>query len=229
MLFIESFGDRLSTPERVLLDASMLMIIVFPTLYFLVFKEMKEQIRLRREAEQTQNAWNKTLEVMVEERTERLQKANEDLLVEVQERAKAALAMRTALNEARRGKDRLDAILNAVNDALVVVDNEWQVLAANQAAEIMFNTSSYDLHGKSLKNFLLPWSEGPSDLDQFFSRERDEYPTFLVPPESFSGERSPVQMRFGEDLEWDEQPATVVTFYYRSDLAEQIHKKAPLS
>ena len=105
---------------------------------------------------------------MLEERTDRLQRADEDLLVEVQKRARTAMALRTALIEARAGKQRLRAIINAVSDALVVVDNRWQVKIVNQAEEAMFGAGSYDLQGKALQDFLLPWSQGPASLEGFF-------------------------------------------------------------
>lgn len=228
MLALESYGASLSVPLRIFLDCSLLVICVFPTLYFLVFKEMAEQIRRRREAELAQSAWNDSLKLQVEERTDRLQKANEDLLIEVQERAKIAMALRTALNETRQGKEQLLAILNAVNDALVVVDQDWTVLEVNRAAEIMFKVNAYDLQGKSLKSFLMPWSQGPADLDSFFSREQEEKQTYLVPPDINSEERWPVQMRFGSELEWNQKAAIVITFYYRSDLAHTV-REAPMS
>jgi PAS domain-containing protein len=221
MLFLESFGSELSLLERTVMDAALLLVCVFPTLYLLVFKEMAEQIRLRRQAEETQNSWNQSLEIMVEERTDRLQKSNEDLLVEVQERAKTAMALRTALNEARAGKQQLRAIINAVSDALVVVDNQWQVKNVNRAAESMFGAGSYDLQGKSLKDFLLPWSQSPASLDVFFQRERETQPIFLTPPGSSGDVRHPVQMRFGTELDWEGQPSTVLMFYFREDLSLQ--------
>ncbi len=45
------------------------------------------------------------------------------------------MALRTALNEARAGKEQLRAIINAVPEALVVVDNQWQNKIVNRAAE----------------------------------------------------------------------------------------------
>ncbi len=229
MLFLESLGGQLSLPLRILLDSSLLLICVFPTLYLLVFKEMAEQIRLRHVAEQTQNSWNQSLELTVDERTERLQRANEDLLIEVQERAKAAMALRTALNEASKGKEQLNAIINAVRDALVVVDDQWRVQIVNQAAEAMFGANSYDLQGNSLKDFLRPWSQGPADLDHFFCREEGNQSIFLIRPESDVGEQQPVQMRFGAELEWEGEPATVLMFYYRKDLPPRVSKTVHLT
>lgn len=227
MLYLESFGSQLSFWAKAFLDASLLLICVFPTLYFLVFKEMAEQIRLRRHAEETQNSWNQGLELMVEERTGRLQRANEDLLIEVQERARTSMALRTALNEARDSKKQLQAIINAVRDALIVVDDQWRVKVVNQAAEAMFGAGAYDLLGKSLKEFLLPWSQGPADLDDFFKRERHDHATFLVPPVSAGELEYPVQMRFGAELEWEKQLSTVLMFYYREDLPLNGSHKIP--
>ncbi len=221
MLFLESFGSHLPFVLKVFLDSFLLLICVFPTLYFLVFKKMAEQIRLRRQAEQTQKSWNQSLELMVEERTDRLQRANEDLLVEVQERARSTMALRTALNEARSGKEQLNAIINSIRDALVVVDDQWRVQVVNQAAESMFNSCSYDLQGTSLKKFLLPWSQSPTDLDGFFEKKSDNTSTFLIPPAVIGQEKLPVQMRFGAELEWQGQASTVLMFYYRSDLPER--------
>ena len=229
MLFLESLGEQLSLPLRILLDSSLLMLCVFPTLYLLVFKEMAEQIQLRHVAEQTQSSWNQSLELTVEERTERLQRANEDLLIEVQERAKAAMALRTALNEARKGKEQLNSIINAVRDALVVVDDQWQVQIVNQAAEAMFGANSYDLQGNSLKDFLRPWSQEPADLDRFFCREEGNQSSFLIPPESDVGEKQPVQMHFGAELEWEGEPATVLMFCYRKDLPARVSKTVHLT
>ena len=221
MLLLETLGSGLSLPARILLDASLLMICVCPTLYFFVFKEMTEQIRLRHQAEQAQMDCSQRLELMVEERTERLQRANEELLAGVQERAKGAMALRTVLNEARSTKEQLLEIINAVREALVVVDTQWRVQVVNHAAEGMFGASFYDLQGKSLKELLLPWSQDSADLDRFFSREQEDQSTFLLSPATVGGEKHPVQMRFGAELKWEGHPATVLMFYSREGLSVQ--------
>lgn len=228
MLLLEALGRHLSLPIRVLLDSSLLMICVFPTLYFLVFREMTEQIRLRHQAEQTQAAWNKNLELMVEERTTRLQRANEDLFIEVQERSKAAMALRAALNEARQGKEQLRSIIDAMSDALVVVDEQWRVQIVNQAAEAMFRVSCYDLRGRSLKDLLRPWAPQPTDLELFFCRGQDNQSTFLTPPEFDGAEQHTVQMRFGAELVWEGRPATILMFSNRQELALNVPKVAHL-
>lgn len=229
MIFLESFGSGLSFVGRAFLDAALLLVCVFPTLYFLVFKEMVEQIQMRRRAEEKQNSWNQSLELMVEERTDRLQRANEDLLVEVQERARTAMALRTALNEARAGKEQLHAIINAVSDALVVVDNQWQVKIVNQAAESMFRAGAYDLQGKSLKDVLLPWSQCPDSLDGFFQRQQEAAPIFLALPGDTGEARHSVQMRFGAGLDWEGQPSTVLMFSSREEISLQDSPAAHLN
>ena len=81
---------------------------------------------------------------MIEEQTEHLLCANENLLVEVQERARVVMAFRPALNEVRNRKEPLLSIINAVCDALVVVNDQWKLQDVNQSAEAMFGATSYE-------------------------------------------------------------------------------------
>ena len=99
----------------------------------------------------------------------------------------------------------------------------------NQAAEAMFGANSYDLQGNSLKEFLRPWSQGSADLNQIFCREEGNQSLFLIPSESDVGEKQPVQMRFGAELEWEGEPATVLMFYYRQDLPARVFKTVHLT
>lgn len=221
MLFVESFGDRLALPLRVALDATLLMVCVIPTLYFLVFKEMAEQVRLRNLAQQAQRELAQGLEQLVAERTERLQRANEDLLVEVQERAKAAMALRSALNEARAERQQRDAILDAVRDALVVVNGAWQILVVNPAAESLFGTSAYDLQGRSIKEVLSSWAPEFADLVlDFEPGGKDQCIDLVRPPGRGQGRRS-VRLSYGATLTWEGQPAKALTFSCRDDLHDE--------
>lgn len=98
-------------------------------------------------------------------------------------------------------KKRFQEIVNAAQDSLVVVDDQWRVKAVNQTAETMFGCGSYDLIGQSLKELLLPWSQSPADLNDFLDKNRDGHSIFLTLP-GVPGERKPpVQMRFGAELE----------------------------
>ena len=105
-----------------------------------------------------------------------------------------------------------------------MVDDQWRVQIVNQAAEAMFAANSYDLQGNSLKDFLRPWSQRPADLDHFFCRTEGKQSIFLIPPASDVGERQPVQMRFGADLEWEGEAATVLMFYCPKDLPTRVPK-----
>lgn len=218
MLFVESLVPQLPLPLRVFLDSFLLTICVFPSLYFLVFKDMAEQISFRREAELMQKNWNQNLELEVEERTERLIRANEDLLVEVRERARATMALRAALNEARHGRLQLTSIINAVGDAIVVVDSHWHVKLVNNAAEEMFRINGYELQNKSLKEYLSQWAPGLDEMENFFVRGSDRSRELLISPVSNGDAGYPVQMRFGADIDWEGQPATVLVFSCRADL-----------
>ena len=218
MLMLESLRGDLSLFERTILDSTLLMICVIPTLYLLVFREMAEQIGLRRQAEQAQNVLNQSLELLVEERTGRLQRANEDLLIEVQERAKTSIALRKALNEARNGKEKLQSIIDAVRDSLVVVNEQWEILVVNRAAEEMFRTNGYDLVGKSLKDYLLPWSKNPVPLDDFFCSEKKDFSMYTASFNKDNDVEFPIQMNFGAEIEWEGSLANVLTLHCRDHL-----------
>lgn len=216
MLFLEALGERLSLPLRILLDSSLLLVCVAPTLYFLVFKEMAEQIRLRRQAEEAHKAWAQSLEMLVEERAGRLQLANEDLLVEVQARAKAAMTFRTALNEVRQSKEQLLAVINAIQDALLVVDQRWCVQFANQAAEGVFGTSAYDLQGKFVQDLLLTRTGGILDIERDCPHPGAGNEQLMI---GHATGRAPalVEVRRGAELQWQGQPATVLIVSGRED------------
>ena len=139
-------------------------------------------------------------------KTHRLKRVNEELLVKDQKRAKKAMALRTALNEARAGKQQLQAIFNAVSDALVGVDNQWQDKNVNRAAESIFVAGSYDLQGNS---------------GGVFQRERDAQLIFLTPPRNSGEVKHPVSMRFGTEFDWESQPSTFLMFYVREDISLQ--------
>lgn len=223
MLFLEFLGERLSLPLRILLDSSLLLVCVVPTLYFLVFKEMAEQIRLRRQAEEAHKAWSQSLELLVEERAGRLQLANEDLLVEVQTRAKAAMTFRTALNEVRQSKEQLLAVINAVQSALLVVDQRWSVQFANQAAESVFGMSAYDLQGKSVQDLLLTRTGGPVDPESDFPHQGAGKRQLMT---CRAAEKNPaaVEMQRGAELQWQGQPATVLIVSRREEHRDDVTK-----
>jgi nitrogen-specific signal transduction histidine kinase len=109
------------------------------------------------------------------------------------------LALRASLNDTLKGKEPLYEIINAVHDALVVVDKQWCVQVVNSAAETMFRTALYDLKGCSLIELLLSSPESPAALEVFFSRQQDEPQTSLLIPGNVDGERSLLQVRLEQN------------------------------
>jgi len=155
MLLIESWAGELPLLVRVFLDASLLMLCVFPTLYLLVFQEMAAQIRQRCANEQELADLNRNLELLLEERTFREQRASQDLLAEIHQRARAELALGQTLKASRTDREHLSAIMSAVDDGVLVVDGEGQVRLINTAAERLLNSNAYDLLGQPLAAVLM--------------------------------------------------------------------------
>lgn len=210
MLILEALGGGLPLLARVLLDSTLLLVCLLPTLYFLIFKEMHEQIRLRRQAEVAQAAWSQSLELQIVERTESLRRANEDLLVEVQERARSGMALRKVLNEECNNRERLQSILDALHDAVVVVDIEGVILLANRKTENLFHSSCYDLHKRSVKDFLRVPCAGLSIYNPELDFNKGCQPIQLLAEECCETEEGLLEMRVGESFDWDGAPAKVL-------------------
>lgn len=213
MLILETLGEGVPLLVRILLDSTLLLICVLPTLYFLIFKEMSEQIQRRRKAEESQAAWNQSLELQIVERTVSLRRANEDLLTEVQERARSGMVLRKALNEECSLRNRLQTIFDAVQDAIVVVDVEGRILLANRRAEGLFHNSRSDLSQRCVKDFLRAASGDDPALD--FSK--GSQPVQLLVGGERETKRVMMEMRTGETFEWDGDSATVLMLCARDD------------
>jgi len=211
MLILEALGSGLPLLARVLLDSTLLLVCLLPTLYFLIFKKLHEQIRLRRQAEVAQAAWSQSLELQIVERTESLRRANEDLLVEVQERARSGMALRKVLNEECTNRMRLQSILDALHDAVVVVDIAGIILLANKKAESLFHSSSYDLHKRSVKDFLCIACDGVSLNNPELDLSKSCQSIQLLEVGCCESERVMLEMRLGEPIEWEGIPAKVLT------------------
>lgn len=209
MLLVESWVGHLPLLLRIFLDASLLVLCVFPTLYFLVFRKMSEQIERRLNSERMLEQLNRTLGLQVEERTARLQRANEDLLGEVRERARVGMALSQALKEANAGRSNLQAVINAISDGLLVVDAGGRIQLANQAAEELLGRSGYDLTGQLLAELLAP-AFAVEELRHFLSLgDAGEVRTFQW---NIAGQEQPypISMRFGSACLWQDEPAAIL-------------------
>jgi len=209
MVLVESWVGQLPLLMRVLLDASLLTVGIFPTLYFLVFRKMSEQIERRLNSERLLEQLNRTLGLQVEERTVRLQRANEELLGEVRERARVGMALSQALNEANTGRSNLQAVINAISDGLLVVDAGGRIQLANQAAEELLGRSGYALTSQLLAELLAP-AFAVEALGQFLSLgDAGEVRTFQW---KIAGQEQPypIAMRLGAACLWQDEPAVIL-------------------
>lgn len=212
MLVIESLGEGLPLYARALIDSTLLLLCVFPALYFLIFKELAEQIRLRRSAEEMHKARSQNLEMLVAERTEGLRHANEDLLVEVQERARSGMTLRKGLSEERSRRERLQAAVDALQESLVVVDENGNILLANLAAKSLFSNGAYELHGQTLADLLCPESPGTQELGTPLDNLLGCRLVRLASGGRSDEEKPGLVVRIGARFDWQGVPATVVTF-----------------
>jgi len=209
MLLVESWVGHLPLLLRIFLDASLLVLCVFPTLYFLVFRKMSEQIERRLNSERMLEQLNRTLCLQVEERTARLQRANEDLLGEVRERARVGMALSQALKEANAGRSNLQAVINAISDGLLVVDAGGRIQLANQAAEELLGRSGYALTSQLLAELLAP-AFAVEELRHFLALgDAGEVRTFQW---KIAGQDQPqpITMRLGAACLWQDEPAAIL-------------------
>lgn len=99
------------------------------------------------------------LEDRVRQRTQELAAANQRLATEIVERRKAQQAQNQALDDVTEARDRIDAIVSSVADALLVTDQSDEILLFNPAAEVLFSVSAHEVLGR-----LLPDVIGYDDL-----------------------------------------------------------------
>jgi PAS domain S-box-containing protein len=208
MLLVEAWGAGLPLIIRIFLDATLLVFFVFPTLYCLVFKEMEEQIQCGRESELALKDLSRNLEQLVDERTLRIQQINEEMLGEVQGRARCDLELGKALKDARAGREHFQAIVNSIDDGLMVIDSRRCVRQVNSAAEMIFASSAYDLTGKPMTTVLAPWLR-EDEVDGLFSTNESEPSIGFLWQQADDGPQL-VQLRRGATLQWDGDDAQIV-------------------
>lgn len=208
MLLVEAWGAGLPLVIRIFLDATLLVFFVFPTLYCLVFKEMEEQIQCGRESELALKDLSRNLEQLVDERTLRIQQINEEMLGEVQGRAKCDLELAKALKDARAGREHFQTIVNSIDDGLLVVDSQRCVRQVNSAAEMIFASSAYELTGKPMSSVLAPWLR-EDEVDDLFSVHDSEVSIGFLWQRADDGPQL-VQLRRGAALQWEGDDAQIV-------------------
>ncbi len=91
--------------------------------------ELEKEVTERKQAEEKIKEYSENLEQMVEERTEKLNRA---------------------LQDTEEGRDKIDFILKSVADGLIVTDRQNRVVLMNKAAEELLNIRLSDMIGRPI-------------------------------------------------------------------------------
>ncbi len=103
---------------------------------------------LERQNIQLEEARNE-LEQRVKDRTADLEEANKRLQLEIEERAHTEV-------ELKESEEKFRSISACANDAIIMVDDEGEILYWNNAAEILFKYTKEDAIGKALHDLIIP-------------------------------------------------------------------------
>lgn len=122
----------------------------FLALTLILLLRAKQDVLKRQHAEMAVQRANESLEERVRQRTIELSSANQQLAAEISEREKAQKAQKMALATISEARDRIDAIIRSVGDALLVTDHLDTVVLFNPAAEILFQMTADHVIGRSL-------------------------------------------------------------------------------
>ncbi len=120
----------------------------------LVLFRAYNNIVARDHAELALQGVNDDLENRVEQRTLDLSTANQLLAAEIHERKKAQQAQKEAFVASLEARDRIDAIISSVSDALLVTDHQDNILLINPAAETLFSVKASKVLGRRLPDVI---------------------------------------------------------------------------
>jgi signal transduction histidine kinase len=117
----------------------------FVLLMVLGLNRAKLSFLAMKDAENSLQIANETLENRVAQRTGQLQAVNEKLTTEIQVRQRAESALQAALASVSDARDKIDTILSSVADALIVTDEKDRVVHMNPVAERYFQINSWQV------------------------------------------------------------------------------------
>jgi len=120
----------------------------------LVLSRAYETYQARERAEALLKEANEVLEARVRQRTEELSQANQALSAEISERRKAQQAQKSAYEQALEARNRINAIISSVADAILVTDEQDRLVLINPAAETLFGVQSKAAVGAHLPEII---------------------------------------------------------------------------
>ena len=142
--FIEPLPYSVTT----FIDAGIMIILIFPVLYYFSFRPLLRQMKKSWQAEDLLHKAYDELELRVQERTEELRIANSELEQEIAERKHADEQLRQQA-----------ALLSSVSDAIVASDAQYRMTAWNAAAEALYGWKAEEVLGRNgVETLRTEWS-----------------------------------------------------------------------
>jgi PAS domain S-box-containing protein len=131
IMFLLSFFSNLYWLAGAIIDVSSLLIMLVPSTYLLFIKPLINEIDEKTNIEGELKELNKNLEQKVEERTEHLAMTNEMLQHEITGHQKARADL-------EYNRNILDAILESIDDGIVVCNREGELILFNRAGRKIY-------------------------------------------------------------------------------------------
>jgi len=149
MLLLRRFIQHPNTLIEVLSDSTVLVVLLFPSLYYFMMRPMEREIANRERTEMELQEVNGQLESRVKQRTMELESANSRLEAEITERRRSEELL-------RESEEKFQNITASAKDAIILLDNEGNIGYWNKAAEEIFGYSAREAVGKESHLLLTP-------------------------------------------------------------------------
>lgn len=136
-----SFLPSCPTLFEAILDSTLLLVLLSPALYILLYRPLSREIAQRQEAEVTLQRSHEELESQVEKRTAELVKANNELTREIDERKQAEQAL-------RESEERFRSLVESTSDWIWEVDQNAVYTYVSPKVKEMLGYEPSDIVGK---------------------------------------------------------------------------------
>lgn len=130
------------------LDAFLLIILVSPALYLFLFRPMVHHTKELKEAEEALQRAHNGLERRVEERTKDLEKANEQLRLQMNK-------IKEDERKIQESEVHFQAVAHSAKEAIITTDSNGRITFWNRAAQEMFDYTEDSMLGQKV-TFLMP-------------------------------------------------------------------------
>ncbi len=136
-----------SGEAEMLVDALALLAVVFPSLYYFVFRPLTAQLLWQMKAEKELRRGRIELESLVRERTAELGKANSELRQEIARRESYEAERERLMEEVERRASEMDAVIASAAEGLVIHGPDGEVRRLNGAAQRILGFRSGEAPG----------------------------------------------------------------------------------